>query len=342
MAAAIVIGSELGTTIKIVMAGLTGTADKKRVAWGNFTFNLVTCIVVFIFLPWLILFVQDVLRIKDPLIGLVFLQTFINILSILLFLPIIDVFANWLSQRFKKQEEYKTSFISSSLPVVPDLAVDALLSEGENLLGKTIDFLESILNLDRKTSNHRFFKSLVRSTDSVNEVYAKLKLTEGGILEYYARLQRAELSEAQYNRINEYIATVRYCIRAAKTMKDIHHDLKDFEAAANDTIHKQYHDLRKDWMEFDLTFQNLIAIEDPKAIFEGLASTMKRAFHNQQRRSAEIVEALRKKYLNEIETSTLMNVNYEILSVKKSLLRSLAHLKLTASQSDEFEFLPES
>lgn len=342
MAAAVVIGSELGTTIKIVMAGLKGTADKKRVAWGNFTFNFVTGVVVFIFLHWLIIFIQDVVNIKDPLIGLVFLQTIINLLSIVLFLPFINVFATWLSKRFNEEREFTTSFISSSLPVVPDLAVDALFREGVNLLEKTMDFLEHILHLESKVSDRRLLGSFVRSPDSANQVYAKLKQTEGSILEYYTRLQTAELSKGQYTAINQYITTVRYCIRAAKTMKDIHHDLKDFESAGNDTIHKQYLDLRKDWMEFDETLQNLVAMEDPKALFEELASVMKRAFHSHQKYSAEIVDGLRKKYLNELETSTLMNVHHEILSVKKSLLRALAHLKLTASQSDEFEFLPES
>jgi phosphate:Na+ symporter len=202
---------------------------------------------VFIFLPLLVRFIQDIVSIKDPLIGLVFLQTSMNMLTILLFLPFINFFANWLSKRFKKAEDNKPSFIGSNLPVIPDLAVDVLLRESENLLGKTLDFLERLLHLDRKSSDHRFLGSLGRSTDTANVVYAKLKQTEGSILDYYGRLQTAELRAEQYVVINQYISTVRYCIRAAKTMKDIHHDLKDFEAAANDTTHKQYLEIQKDW-----------------------------------------------------------------------------------------------
>ncbi len=162
------------------------------------------------------------------------------------------------------------------------------------------------------------------------------------MLDYYGRLQTAELSADQYAIVNQYITTVRYSIRAAKTMKDIHHDLKDFEASANDAVHNQYLDIQKDWLEFESAFQKLIAIESTKTLFEELASVMKRAFESQHRESTEVIEALRKKHLNEFETSTLMNVHHEVLSVKKSLLRALAHLKLSHSQSDEFEFLPDS
>src|SRR5687768_9541497 len=145
MAAAIVIGSELGTTIKIVVSSLQGTADKKRTAWGNFIFNLVTCLISFIFLSEFILFIQNGVGIEDPLIGLVFFQTSMNVLTIIFFVPFINMFSNWLSKSIKGKEAKSQSFISASLPVVPDLAVDALLNEGENLLTKTLDFLVHIL-----------------------------------------------------------------------------------------------------------------------------------------------------------------------------------------------------
>jgi phosphate:Na+ symporter len=340
MAAAVVIGSELGTTIKIVLAGMSGTSDKRRVAWGNFTFNLITCIVSFIFLPWIIFFIQEVIQLRDPLIGLVFLQTLINLLSIFLFFPFIDVFAGWLKMRFKGMSKEDASFITQRLPVVPELAVDAMFHEGENLLRKTMEFHNNIWHLDNVSQG--FLKSLVKSQNSINDLYGRLKQTEGSILEYYTRLQTAELSEQQYGLINQYITTVRFCVRSAKSMKDIYHDLQDFKSTANDTIHKQYHDFQKDWREFNLFFQGVLNLEDKRILFEELALLMKTIFQTQKNVSADIIEALGKKYLNQIEASTLMNVDYEIVSVKKSLLRALAHLRLTASQAEEFEFLPES
>ena len=82
-------------------------------------------------------------------------------------------------------------------------------------------------------------------------------------------------------------------------------------------------------------------IEDQKTLFEELASAMSRAFHGQQKQTSDTIAILRNKDLNEFDVSTLMNVHHEVLSVKKSLLRALAHLKLTATQSEEFEFIPE-
>ena len=341
MAAAAVIGSELGTTIKIVLASLKGTPDKKRVAWGNFIFNFVTCAVAFIFLSEFIQLIQNVVGVKDPLIGLVIFQTLMNILTIILFVPFINLFSNWLSKRFKGGEDIELSFINASLPVVPDLALEALLHEVQNLLTRTLDFLQHILRLDQKKSNHRVLNSLIRSETSANEMYVKLKQTEGAILEYYTVLQINDLNERQYALANQYISAVRYCIRAAKTMKDIQHNFKDFDAAVNNVLYLQYKNLQKGWKDFDLAFQNLLTIENQKTLFEELASAMSRAFHDQQKQTSDIIAILRNKDLNEFDVSTLMNVHHEVLSVKKSLLRALAHLKLTATQSEEFEFIPE-
>jgi len=173
-------------------------------------------------------------------------------------------------------------------------------------------------------------------------MYVKLKQTEGAILEYYTVLQINDLDESEYTLVNQYVAAVRYCIRAAKTMKDIQHNFKDFDAAADDILYVHYKNIQKDWKNFHGEFQNLLTIENRKTLFEELASAMSRSFHDQQKQTSDIIEMLRKKALSEFDVSTLMNVHHEILSVKKSLLRALAHLKLTVNQSEEFEFVPEN
>jgi len=125
-------------------------------------------------------------------------------------------------------------------------------------------------------------------------------------------------------------------------MKDIQHNFKDFDAAADDILYVHYKNIQKDWKNFHGEFQNLLTIENRKTLFEELASAMSRSFHDQQKQTSDIIEMLRKKALSEFDVSTLMNVHHEILSVKKSLLRALAHLKLTVNQSEEFEFVPEN
>jgi hypothetical protein len=99
-------------------------------------------------------------------------------------------------------------------------------------------------------------------------MYVKLKQTEGAILEYYTVLQSMISDESEYTLVNQYVAAVRYCIRAAKTMKDIQHNFKDFDAAADDILYVHYKNIQKDWKNFHGEFQNLLTIENRKTLFE--------------------------------------------------------------------------
>jgi len=61
-AMAIVLGSEVGTTIKLFVASIKGTADKKRVAVGNFIFNVFNSGLILLFLLPLQQFITDVIK----------------------------------------------------------------------------------------------------------------------------------------------------------------------------------------------------------------------------------------------------------------------------------------
>ena len=57
-AAAMVIGSDLGTTATVLIGGLPGLPAKKRVAMAHFIFNLVTDLLAFLALDWLLALVE--------------------------------------------------------------------------------------------------------------------------------------------------------------------------------------------------------------------------------------------------------------------------------------------
>jgi phosphate:Na+ symporter len=338
-AAAFVIGSELGTTIKIVLAASNGSPDKKRVAWGNFIFNITTTVAAYLALPWLLYLIQEIILIHDPLIALVFFQSTINLLTIILFLPLINPLAKWLEGRFKNDVQRETSFISRDLPIVGELVMDALYHETELLIKRTSEFHTRVLSFyDQKES---FLQSLTQATGSTEDHYDCLKKIEGEILHYYSTLQPEDLDREQHDQINQYITAVRHSIHAAKSIKDIQHNLKDLSNSGNDALHEHYATLQKNWNEFDISFHRLLTITDTKLLFEELTLAMKVAFSAQVKHNTAIVTALKERKLTEIDTSTLMNVEREVLSGKKSLLRALSHLKLTHTQADVFEFLPE-
>ena len=111
IAAAIILGSETGTTIKIVLGAIDGNASKKRVVLGNFLFNLFVTVFAFLLLKPILILITDVFNIKNPLIGLVTFSSLINLFSILFFLPFLDIFAQFLERFFKDTDGNTAAFI---------------------------------------------------------------------------------------------------------------------------------------------------------------------------------------------------------------------------------------
>ena len=101
--AAIVIGADLGTTVTVIIGAAGGAAIKRQVAAGHVIFNVVSdSIAFFVLLPFLVP-ASDWLGLTDPLITLVLFHTTFNIIGLLLFMPVLGIFAATLERRMRRK-----------------------------------------------------------------------------------------------------------------------------------------------------------------------------------------------------------------------------------------------
>jgi len=114
-------------------------------------------------------------------------------------------------------------------------------------------------------------------------------------------------------------------VYAAKSIKDIRHNLDDFKSSANDLLHKQGEQIALKWSPFETQITGLLHNEasDQAAIESLLESTLA----EEKTENLKIMNLLKNDLLNEVESSTLMNVQREIISGKKALLIGIGHLK---------------
>lgn len=334
LAVAIVIGSEVGTTIKILLWGVKGSVDKKRVAWGNFIYNIFTSIIAYIFLYKIIYFIENIVGITDPLIGLVFFQSLINFLSILLFVPFLNLFSNWLERKFNAQNQTQNSYISPNLPVTPTLATDLMQKESENLLNKSLLFNKNILCVDTTKPEGlvQNLKSFTKTFENIENEYQRLKQTEGDLLHYIATvIETHKVSKTKTTKLLRYAHSARQSVYAAKTINDIAHNLKEFEASANNLLHQQGTIISTEWNDFDQQFKQLMLYNKPNDLSLQIDACMIEIKKMDEKQKYEIFNWLKNHQLTEIEASTLMNVHREIRSCKKSLLKALANLRMDTS-----------
>ena len=317
-----------------VFWGVKGSVDKKRVAWGNFIYNIFTSIIAYIFLYKIIYFIENIVGITDPLIGLVFFQSLINFMSILLFVPFLNLFSNWLERKFNAQNQTQNSYINPNLPVAPTLATDAMQKESENLLNKSLLFSQNILhtNTTKPEGLVQNLKSFTKTFENIENEYQRLKQTEGDLLHYIATvIEKHKVSKTKTTKLLRYAHSARQSVYAAKTINDIAHNLTEFEASANNLLHQQGAIISTEWSDFEQQFKQLMLYTKPNDLSLQIDACMIEIKKMDEKQKIEIFDWLKNHQLTEIEASTLMNVHREIRSCKKSLLKALANLRMDTS-----------
>ena len=134
-AAAMVIGSNLGTTSTAFFASIGATPNAKRVAGAHIVFNAVTGLVALAILPlliWLTTETGKIFKLEDtPTVVLALFHTIFNVLGVVLLWPFTRRLVTWLRGKYRTEEEdeSKPKFLDETVAATPVLAMNALLRE---------------------------------------------------------------------------------------------------------------------------------------------------------------------------------------------------------------------
>ena len=320
-AAAIVLGSETGTTLKILLGSLGGSGDKKRVALGNFLFNLMLSILCGIFLLQVTGLIQQFVGVDRPLIGLVTFQTGINIIFIVILYPFLGFFATWLDSLFKGSDDGRLAiYLQKALPQFHDEAVEAARKEAGRLLLLTIKYNKAVLGLSAKRPEHpgHISKALPES-QFTDRQYISLKKLHGEILDYLLSLDKKDMSAEEIEWIGKLAGMARNIIHAAKTIKDIGHNMREMEMSANDSLHEVFVQIQQAETVFYDGLEKLI-IDGSSYNGNSVDKMLKANEENYGKFQDHVMALLKNEQISEIDISTLTNVFREIHSSHKTLL----------------------
>jgi phosphate:Na+ symporter len=327
-AAAVVIGSELGTTLKFLIGSVNGSADKKRVAWGNSFMNLATMMVAALMLQPLLYFIRETIGIKDALTGLVVFQTGINLAAVLVFYPTLGMLARFLENIFREDADDEfTKYIGKSAVALPGDALEISEKEIAHLMYETIEFNKWALSITKKETMS-WVSTIIKLTSdsSFSESYEKLKLLQGEILEYIAEIPKEGMTEAEVEQTGRMINIIRHVLRSSKNLKDIRHNLDEFESSANDELFDLYEQMRVLARDFYEEFRNLLN-DTGRTTQEKIAELVAKNRKEYDASISVMLSALKNNSISELDSSNLLNVYREIYSSNKALIRALADLR---------------
>ena len=342
-AAAIVLGSETGTTIKILVGSIGGIAAKKRVALGNFFFNVFLTVLAFVLLKQILLLITDIFKIKDPLIGLVTFSTLTNLVSIIIFLPFLNPFAKLLERFFKDIDASAAAFIGNANIAEPETALDLFRRETEYFIHNSILFNLGLFDIDIKAlCEHPDFKPINEKrkffSKSPEEKYEFLKQLQGELQAFYLSL-RTKVQDERYAQLNQLISSVRSCMHSVKSMKDVSGNINNLSRSSKDIKFNFFTHHKK---ETEDLYQQLNALMEQKTkpkfeklerIFAGIQESYSFSLNNFYKEAQNAP-------IEDLDITTVLNFNRELFTSNKAMLMAVKDFLLEEKEADDFNEIP--
>jgi phosphate:Na+ symporter len=203
-AAAVVIGANIGTTVKALLAALGATPNARRAAAAHVLFNLLTGAVALLLLPWLIdaiAWLRQLLELDAaPAVTLALFHTVFNVLGVVLMWPLAARLAEFLARRFRtaEEDEARPQHLDNNVLSVPALALDALIQEVRRMGEIALRGARRVWAIQQ-----------VGSPASLPEQAVVAQLNEA-IARFIAQLHRVSMAAASAQRLPEVLRAARY------------------------------------------------------------------------------------------------------------------------------------
>ncbi len=337
--AAMVIGTNVGTTVTAMLGAIGGIPDKKRAAAAHFLFNVITALLAFALLPIISKFLFETLSFSSDLTtALALFHTIFNVLGIVVLTPFIPLLARFLKRYFKVKKEVPTRYIHNVDPNVPDGAFVALRDEVTNLFAKTLKFALLIGNVkpsdvlikkrDPKEAVERN-KGLIEF--DYKKAYEVMKRIEIEIVEFVAVLAQQNLNEEQSRSLDALLGATRESVYAAKILKDIKKNMDQFAQSEQQVILKVYDDIRKNLTYVVLIF---VAYMQEQIGVETCTEKFQKAENENLKILKEATRSFGHEGISESSVVSLLNTNRSVHIATISLIEASRAVRLHFSMDD--------
>ncbi len=287
LAAAMVMGGNIGTTITANLAAIVANDNAKRSARAHFIFNILGVV-------WLIFLLKPYLAGVDwfltrnggaspysspeaiPVALSIFHTSFniINTVVLIWFIPLIVTIVERMIPH-KVEEELdinEPKFLTKNALNYPQTAMSALINESKRLFeGPVFEIMAHSLNIHREDilAGGKAKKVVKSSTEVINididdVYYKKVKNIYGKTIEYSTRmLSLFNLPVKSVTKINQVRLANRYLVESVKDARELQRSVDRYMFSDNKAIRKKYDDLRKRMTKVLIAIYSIDKSKDP-------------------------------------------------------------------------------
>lgn len=340
IAAVMVIGANVGTTITVLLGAISGTPPKKRVAMSHLLFNVITGAIVFFALPVIIWITSQMIDIKtNSVVALALFHTLFNIFGVILFLPFVGLMSRMLEKLFQEEKPVLTVYIDKTSPEVMDAAIAALRKEVFHLYEECQLYNLRLLSIDEKLvfDNDPLFAKSTKRRTTLDELYEKIKLLHAEIFMYYSTLQTQKLEGSETKEMERIIYASRNIMNALKNFKGIRLNMDEFDNSENKYVNAQYKAFRKRLIKLYHDMSDIMEMENKEVLYDKLLATFRQVDEADNHYIKGTMNAVAKKQLHEMEIASLILVNRLFTQALRMQIYSIKDLLLTPEQIKAFD-----
>ncbi|MBE0499549.1 MAG: Na/Pi cotransporter family protein [Campylobacterales bacterium] len=339
-ASAMVIGTNIGTTVTALLGSIGGIPDKKRAAAAHLLFNLITATAAFLLLPLIVLFLMQTLELQEePIIALAIFHTIFNLMGVLMLAPLIPFLAKYLKRMFVQAEAVPTKYIHLVDPKIPDTALIALRNEVSHLFVKTMKFALLLANIRPKdilSLKHDAKEAVALNQGRIDfdypRFYENIKEIEINAVAFINTFNQQNLTPEQSQGIEPLLSSVRESVYAAKLLKDIKNNINEFAESDNPPIVQAYDAIRRNLAYTMMIFVNSM---QEKWTPEKCEEKFAKAEEDNRHIVKETTLLLSRDRVKEKAVASLLNTNRSVYIAMQSLQSASKAVNLHFSLDEE-------
>lgn len=231
--AAMVIGSNVGTTVTIMLGSIGAVPIKKQIAFSHLIFNVISGIAAFLVLP-VFVFGANLILSEDfsDVLGIALFHSFFNVLGVLLFYPFIPKFVELLQKYIPEKESPHTKYIHTISLDMPEASLNALKHETQHLLLLVLIVFEKLVCHKIQERKLKAFDTLINQGGD----FENIKSLQKNVAVYAANIQQGELEQTDVEKLHQIIHSSLSLLQISKLIESAFEEKESILTSENKNV----------------------------------------------------------------------------------------------------------
>jgi phosphate:Na+ symporter len=229
-----VIGSNVGTTVTIMLGSIGAVPIKKQIAFSHLIFNVISGIAAFLVLP-VFVFGANLIFSEDfsDVLGIALFHTFFNVLGVVLFFPFIPKFVELLQKYIPEKESPHTKYIHTISLDMPEASLNALKHETQHLLLMVLIVIEKLVCHKIQERRLKEYDSFLHENKNQNLGVEHIKSLQKNVAVYAANIQQGELEQADVEKLHQIIHSSLSLLQISKLIESAFEEKESILSSEN-------------------------------------------------------------------------------------------------------------